>query len=77
MKQKPIYEDIDVPNQFMDLATRRTEFLFHVMTHRDKPLRIVLASAYLQGSWDAAQAMEHKVEIVAKPMPMQILPWHC
>jgi hypothetical protein len=47
------------------------------MTRRDKPLRIVLASAYLQGSWDAAQAMEHKSEMIAKPAPMPILPFHC
>lgn len=57
-RPRPTYESIDVPQPFIDLAQRRTEFLFHVMTWGDKSMRLVLASAYLQGLGDAADALE-------------------
>lgn len=73
MRKRPMYEQIDVPPQFIDLARRRTEFLFRVMTYGDQPMKIVLASAYLQGLGDAADALEKRD---ARPWP-EILAWQC
>lgn len=72
----PRYETVDIPAKFMELAQRRTQYLFQVMTWGDKPMRIVLASAYLQGINDAADAMDSKTkrEEITPPMP---LAWHC
>lgn len=65
-----MYERIDVPDRFVDLAQRRTEFLFHVMTYGDLPMKLVLASAYLQGLGDAADALEKRGTIkVEYPRP--------
>ena len=75
MKQKPIVERIDVPHRFIDLAQRRTEFLFRIMTWEDATMRRVLASAYLQGLGDAADALDAKAKREAAGPT--ILPLHC
>ncbi len=69
MAPKPVIRSqrYDVPQQFHELAQRRTEFLFHVMTWGDKSMRIVLASAYLQGLGDAADALEKRLESARVP----------
>lgn len=72
----PRYERIDIPHQFRDLAERRTQFLFHVMTWGDQSMRTVLASAYLQGINDAVDAVDNKAKREAKEPPTP-LPWHC
>ena len=51
---------IDLPHEFVDLAQRRTEYLFRHLQYGDMPLRQALASAWLQGASDATQALEHK-----------------
>lgn len=71
----PRYERIDVPHRFINLAQRRTEFLFHIMTYGDQPVRLVLASAYLQGVGDAADAIDAKNARGAKAEPPNSL--HC
>jgi len=75
-RPRPTYESVDVPARFIDLAQRRTEFLFHVMTWGDKSMRIVLASAYLQGLGDAADALEAKADREKLPGPPPN-PLHC
>jgi hypothetical protein len=76
-RSRPGYERVDVPQQFIDLAQRRTEFLFHVMTYGSQPMNMVLASAYLQGLGDAADAIEHKAEREGNMKLSAPLPWHC
>ncbi|MFZ5713079.1 MAG: hypothetical protein ACOY3N_09585 [Bradyrhizobium sp.] len=51
-------ERYDVPQQFVDLAERRTEFLFRHIQYSNMTMRAVLASAYLQGMSDCANALE-------------------
>lgn len=53
-------ERYDVPQPFIDLAQRRTEFLFRHIQFGDMPMRHVIASAYLQGMSDCADALEAK-----------------
>jgi hypothetical protein len=56
--RKPVHHRIqreDLPEKFVDLARRRTSYLFRLVTHQD--LTILFASAYLQGASDAADAM--------------------
>lgn len=76
MKRRPEYETIDVPRNFMDLAERRTEFLFHVMRFGQQSMKSILGSAYLQGIDDGATAMEHKLNRERDPVP-EPLPYHC
>lgn len=53
----PRSERYDLPAEFIDLAERRTGFLFpHIETNMN--LRMALACAWLQGARDAAQAIE-------------------
>src|SRR5258708_634648 len=56
----PRSERVDLPYPFVDLAQRRTEFLFRHMTYGDMPMRMVLASAYVQGMSDAVDALDAK-----------------
>jgi len=62
MAPKPVIrsERYDVPEPFIALAQRRTEFLFRHMAYGDMPMRHILASAYLQGMNDCVDAMEAK-----------------
>lgn len=53
-------ERYDVPQQFVELAQRRTEFLFRHIQFGDMSMRHVIASAYLQGMSDCADALEAK-----------------
>jgi hypothetical protein len=53
-------ERYDIPQQFVDLAMRRTEFLFRHIQFGDMPMKYVIASAYLQGMSDCADALEAK-----------------
>ncbi len=58
-------EPINVPFGVVDLARRRTAFAMDRMTNFDLPLRMALASAYVQGMNDAievlaARAMENR-----------------
>ena len=53
-------ERYDVPEQFVDLARRRTEFLFRHIQFGDMPMKYIIASAYLQGMSDYADVMEAK-----------------
>lgn len=75
-KKYPEYEAIDVPRNFVDLAERRTDYLFHVMRFGQQSLKLILASAYLQGVNDGATAIEHKHEREQGPAP-EPLPLHC
>lgn len=56
----PRSERYDVPEEFMMLAQRRTEFLFRHLQYGDTPLRHIIASAYLQGMSDAVDTMNAK-----------------
>jgi hypothetical protein len=58
-------ERYDVPQQFIELAQRRTEFLFRHIQFGDMPMRNVIASAYLQGMSDCADALEARGRISA------------
>jgi hypothetical protein len=62
MAPKPVIrsERYDVPQQFIELAERRMEFLFRHIQYGDMPMRHVIASAYLQGMSDCADALEAK-----------------
>jgi hypothetical protein len=51
---------INLPEPFVDLAKRRTEFLFDHAMYGDMPMRLLLACAYLQGMSDAAEALDAK-----------------
>lgn len=51
-------ERYDVPQQFHDLAQRRTEFLFRHIQHGDMPMRHVIASAYFQGMNDCVDTLD-------------------
>lgn len=53
----PRSERIDLPAPFVDLAKRRTEFLFNHMTYGDMSMRMVLACAYVQGMTDGVDAL--------------------
>lgn len=55
---KPRVQRVDIPHRFVDLAERRTAFLFELVRHQD--LTVLFASAYLQGAADAAEAMENQ-----------------
>lgn len=57
-------ERYDVPQEFMDLAQRRTEYLFRHIQFGDAPMRFVIASAYFQGMNDAVDALDAKGRIV-------------
>lgn len=48
----------DLPPEMIDLARRRTEFLFRLMTYGDQPMRMILTSAYMQGMNDMFQVLE-------------------
>lgn len=76
MRRRPEYETIDVPRNFIDLAERRTEFLFHVMRYGRQSIQTILASAYLQGVEDGATAMERKLNRERGTAP-EPLPYHC
>lgn len=57
MKHKPPRSQrYDVPWKLLDLAQRRTEFIFAHVTYGDIPLRRALACAYAQGLADAGEA---------------------
>jgi hypothetical protein len=75
-KPTPRFERVDLPAKFLDLAHRRTQYLFHVMTWTNDSMKSILASAYLQGINDASDALENKAkrEGVTPPLP---LPFHC
>jgi hypothetical protein len=47
---------VDLPEEFIDLAQRRTAFLFRLVRQQD--LTVLFASAYLQGVRDAAETIE-------------------
>lgn len=68
-KSVPRSERYDVPQQFIELAQRRTEFLFRHMTYGDMPMRHILASAYLQGMNDCVEAMDRRglIDPVTRP----------
>ena len=50
--------EIEVPKSAVELARKRTEFLFRHMQYGDSPMRMILASAYLQGMNDMFDALE-------------------
>ena len=56
-------ERVDLPAPFVDLAKRRTEFLFAHMTYGDRPMRLILACAYVQGMNDAVDALDARGRI--------------
>lgn len=53
-------ERYDVPQQFMELAQRRTEYLFRHLQYGDMAMKHVIASAYLQGMSDVVDTMNAK-----------------
>lgn len=58
MSPKPRYQRVELPAEFVDLALRRTAFLFELT--RQQNLAFLFASAYLQGASDVAETMRHK-----------------
>lgn len=66
MAPRPVIrsERYDVPQEFMDLAHRRTEFLFRHIQYGDMPMRMVITSAYFQGMNDAVDALVAKGRII-------------
>jgi hypothetical protein len=46
------------------------------MAYGDQPMKMVLASAYLQGLGDAADAIENRDKRL-NAEPTAPLPWHC
>lgn len=50
--------EAEVPASTIELARRRTEFLFRHMQYGDSPLRMILASAYVQGMNDMFDTLE-------------------
>jgi hypothetical protein len=50
--------NVDVPPPMIDLAKRRTEALFRHMQFGDTPMRMILASAYMQGMTDMIQTFD-------------------
>lgn len=67
----PRSERVDLPAPFVNLAERRTEFLFNHMTYGDLPVRRVLASAYLQGMSDCVDALDARDRIIDAPAEPQ------
>jgi hypothetical protein len=57
-------ERYDVPEEFMDLARRRTEFLFRHIQYGETPMKNIIASAYLQGMSDAVDALDARGRIL-------------
>ena len=53
-------ERYDVPQPFAELAQRRTEFLFRHIQYGDTPMKMIIASAYLQGLSDGVEAMDRR-----------------
>ena len=47
-----------VPESTITLAKSRTEFLFRHMTYGDSPMRMILASAYIQGMTDMFDTLD-------------------
>jgi hypothetical protein len=62
MSRRPIArsERYDVPQPFIELASRRTEFLFRHLQFGNTPLHIIISSAYLQGMSDVVDTMDAK-----------------
>lgn len=56
-------ERFDVPQQFMELAQRRTEYLFRHLQHGDMAMRHVIASAYFQGMNDCVDTLDARNRI--------------
>ena len=56
----PRSERYDVPQPFVELAQRRTEFLFRHLQYGNTPLNLIIASAYLQGMSDVVDTMDAK-----------------
>jgi len=54
------YRTIELPEEYIDLARRRTAFLFELIRRYD--LTILFASAYLQGISDATETIYAKME---------------
>lgn len=53
-------ERFELPAKFVDLAKRRTAFLFKVMQYESQSLHNILASAYVQGMSDAIKAKSNE-----------------
>lgn len=68
-RMAPRSERIDLPAPFVDLAKRRTEFLFNRMTYGDMSMRMVLACAYVQGMTDGVDALIAKNMLVESASP--------
>lgn len=56
---KALTHQVDVPEPMIGLAKRRTEGLFRQMQYGDMPMRMVLASAYMQGMHDMFDTLDH------------------
>ena len=65
MAPRPVIrsERYDVPQQFMELAMRRTEYLFRHIQYSEMAMKHVLASAYFQGMNDAVDALDARGRI--------------
>jgi hypothetical protein len=53
--------DVEVPAPMIDLAKRRTDFLFRYIQYGDRPMREILASAYMQGMNDMFDVIERRI----------------
>lgn len=51
--------NVEVPAPMIDLAERRTEFLFRHIQYSPTPMRTILASAYIQGMNDMFNSLEN------------------
>lgn len=53
-------EQIDVPWAAIELAQKRTAFLFRHLQYGNDPLKMILASAYIQGMNDMFDALDNR-----------------
>lgn len=56
-RERHLSERVDVPRPIVDLAVRRSSFAAARMMNFDFPLRLALASAYMQGMNDAIDVL--------------------
>jgi hypothetical protein len=59
MRRAQSSRDVEIPAEMIGLAERRTEFLFRHMQYGPNPMKMILASAYIQGMNDMFDALEN------------------
>jgi hypothetical protein len=70
-RRKLIVREIPTPTSAIELAQKRTEFLFRCMAYGDTSMPMILASAYIQGMNDMFDALERRGLIADLEEPQQ------